>query len=73
MFSAVAFCPSAPVLVPEVAQGAAAELMAMCTIYGFDRIGMPVSTELDIFACAVSAFISRCNSARSRAPSATRS
>ncbi len=26
------------------AQGAAAELMAMCTIYGFDKIGMPVST-----------------------------
>jgi PiT family inorganic phosphate transporter len=26
------------------AQGAAAELMAMCTIYGFDKIGLPVST-----------------------------
>jgi len=26
------------------AQGASAELMAMCTIYGFDKIGMPVST-----------------------------
>ncbi len=26
------------------AQGAAAELVAACTIYGFDRIGLPVST-----------------------------
>jgi PiT family inorganic phosphate transporter len=26
------------------AQGAAAELIAMCTIYGFDKIGLPVST-----------------------------
>jgi inorganic phosphate transporter, PiT family len=26
------------------AQGAAAELIAMCTIFGFDKIGMPVST-----------------------------
>ncbi len=26
------------------AQGASAELVAMCTIFGFDRIGMPVST-----------------------------
>ena len=26
------------------AQGAAAELIAMSTIYGFDKIGMPVST-----------------------------
>ena len=26
------------------AQGASAELIAMCTIYGFDKIGLPVST-----------------------------
>ena len=26
------------------AQGASAELVAMCTIFGFDRIGLPVST-----------------------------
>ena len=26
------------------AQGASAELVAMCTIYGFDKIGLPVST-----------------------------